>query len=353
MASPILFMLPAEVAHRFSLWSLKSGLVAGYSNSQHKSLATEFCGLSLQNPIGLAAGYDKDCDVPSELLNLGFGFVEAGTVTPRPQPGNLKPRLFRLTKDEAIINRLGFNSSGHIEFSRSLEYWRAGNPKDILGVNIGKNKDSKDAVADYVAGVRRFAAAASYLVVNISSPNTPGLRDLQSRSELRELTVATIEARNEVATQSEGGRRCPLLIKIAPDLDEEVLADIADIASGSSVDGIIATNTTVERPDGLRSALTAEAGGLSGRPLSAPSTRILGKLYRLTEGKIPLIGVGGVFSGRDAYKKILAGASLVQIYTSLIYRGPRIASIICSELATCLASDGFDSVYDAVGANHR
>lgn len=352
-AAPILFMLPAEAAHRFSIWALKHGLVPGSRQFQTNILATEFCGLSFPNPIGLAAGYDKDCEIPGALLDLGFGFVEAGTVTPRPQPGNPKPRLFRLVEDGAIINRLGFNSSGHDEFARALDHWRAGNRSGPLGVNVGKNKDSKDAQADYVAGVRHFAGVADYLVVNVSSPNTPGLRDLQSKARLEELTNAVIDARDDIAANSDGGRRCPLLIKIAPDLDKGALEDIAGVALRCGIDGIIATNTTVERPAELRGAAAQEAGGLSGRPLFEPSTRLLGDLYRLTGGNVPLIGVGGVFTGRDAYEKILAGASLVQIYTSLIYRGPGAVVRICGELAACLIADGYAAVSDAVGARHR
>jgi dihydroorotate dehydrogenase len=352
-AAPILFLLPAEAAHRLSIWALKLGLVPGARQKQVGILATEFCGLPLPNPIGLAAGYDKDCEIPGALLGLGFGFVEAGTVTPRPQPGNPKPRLFRLVEDGAVINRFGFNSRGHDEFSNNLDDWRASNGTGLVGVNVGKNKDSEDAAADYVAGVRRFAGVADYLVVNISSPNTPGLRDLQSKARLEKLTVAVIKARDDAAAKSDDGRRCPLLIKIAPDLDESALEDIAEIALQNSIDGIIATNTTVARPPGLRDAAASETGGLSGRPLFEPSTRLLGDLYRLTGGNVPLIGVGGVFTGRQAYEKILAGASLVQIYTSLIYRGPGAAPRICAELAECLIADGYAAVSDAVGASHR
>ena len=352
-AAPILFLLPAEAAHRLSIWALKLGLVPGARQKQVGILATEFCGLPLPNPIGLAAGYDKDCEIPGALLGLGFGFVEAGTVTPRPQPGNPKPRLFRLVEDGAVINRFGFNSRGHDEFSNNLDDWRASNGTGLVGVNVGKNKDSEDAAADYVAGVRRFAGVADYLVVNISSPNTPGLRDLQSKARLEKLTVAVIKARDAAAAKSDDGRRCPLLIKIAPDLDESALEDIAEIALQNSIDGIIATNTTVARPPGLRDAAASETGGLSGRPLFEPSTRLLGDLYRLTGGNVPLIGVGGVFTGRQAYEKILAGASLVQIYTSLIYRGPGAAPRICAELAECLIADGYAAVSDAVGASHR
>ena len=352
-AAPILFLLPAEAAHRLSIWALKLGLVPGARQKQVGILATEFCGLPLPNPIGLAAGYDKDCEIPGALLGLGFGFVEAGTVTPRPQPGTPKPRLFRLVEDGAVINRFGFNSRGHDEFSNNLDDWRASNGTGLVGVNVGKNKDSEDAAADYVAGVRRFAGVADYLVVNISSPNTPGLRDLQSKARLEKLTVAVIKARDDAAAKSDDGRRCPLLIKIAPDLDESALEDIAEIALQNSIDGIIATNTTVARPPGLRDAAASETGGLSGRPLFEPSTRLLGDLYRLTGGNVPLIGVGGVFTGRQAYEKILAGASLVQIYTSLIYRGPGAAPRICAELAECLIADGYAAVSDAVGASHR
>jgi dihydroorotate dehydrogenase len=353
IAAPFLFNIRAEAAHRFSIWALKLGLAPRYRRKRHENLATELWGVRFPNPIGLAAGFDKDCEVIAALLALGFGFVEAGTVTPRPQAGNPKPRLFRLTEDRAVINRLGFNSGGHDEFYRHLNSWRSGSGSGPIGINVGKNKDSDDAVADYVAGVRRFAALADYLVVNVSSPNTPGLRDLQSKIRLQELAAAAIDARNEAAENAGDTGRCPLLIKIAPDLGESELEDIAQVALESGIDGIIATNTTIARPPELQSPAAAEAGGLSGRPLFEPSTRVLGDLYRLTGGNVPLIGAGGVFSGRDAYEKIIAGASLVQIYTSLVYRGPGVAARICDELAACLAAEGFATVSSAVGARHR
>jgi dihydroorotate dehydrogenase len=294
----------------------------------------------------MAAGFDKNADIVDGLLGLGFGFVEAGTITPRPQAGNPKPRLFRLVEDEGVINRLGFNGAG-LERARTRLAARSGRG-GIVGANVGKNRDSTDEVADYVKGIEVLAPLAQYLVVNVSSPNTPGLRELQRKDRLTELLSAVVSARNAAAE-----RRPPLLVKVAPDLDETQIADIAEAALSTGIDGLIATNTTIERPDGLRAMAKSETGGLSGKPLFGLATRILSEFYVATGGKLPLIGVGGILSGADAYAKIKAGASLVQLYSGMVYRGPGVIGEIKRDLVLRLKADGFRSICDAVGAEHR
>ncbi len=341
---PLLHSLPPESAHRLTLAALAGGL-GGRAAPDPPILATRLWGRDFPNPIGIAAGFDKDARVPDALLRHGFGFAETGTVTPRPQPGNPKPRLLRLEQDGALINRLGFNSGGLDGLVARLVV-RRGRP-GIVGVNLGKNRDGTDAVADYAEGVRRTAPLADYLVVNVSSPNTPGLRDLQARAVLEELLRAVLRARDDT------GARPPLLVKIAPDLLPEERADIAAVSLATGIDGIIVANTTLARPPGLRSPPAGEAGGLSGRPLFAPSTVLLADIYRLTEGRLPLIGVGGISSAADAYAKIRAGASLLQLYTALVFAGPKLLGQIKSGLAELLHRDGFASVAEAVGADHR
>jgi len=301
--------------------------------------------MDFPNPVGMAAGFDKNAAIPDALFNLGFGFVEVGTVTPRPQAGNPKPRLFRLVEDQAVINRLGFNGQGAAAVVARLQHRQQ---RGVLGVNIGKNRDTTDEIDDYVKGVSLFAPLADYLTVNISSPNTPGLRDLQRRERLSELLTAIVEARNAVE-----GRRTPVLVKIAPDLNETEIRDIAEVSHSTGIDGLIATNTTLARPDTLKSAYKAEAGGLSGHPLFGLSTKILSELYKATEGKIPLIGVGGIASGLDAYQKIKAGASLVQLYSSLVFEGPGLVRRIQRDLLLRLQADGFTNINQAVGSAHR
>jgi len=276
-------------------------------------------------------------------LRLGFGFVEVGTVTPRPQAGNPRPRVFRLKADGALINRMGFNSGG---LDAVVGRLAARPQRGIVGVNLGKNRDSSDAAADYLEGLRRAAGLADYLVVNVSSPNTPGLRDLQARAVLDTLLRRLLTARDET------GSRVPLLVKIAPDLTPEERNDIAAVALATQIDGIIVANTTVARPPGLRSAAATEAGGLSGRPLFETSTALLAEMFRLTEGRVPLIGVGGVASAEDAYAKIRAGASLVQLYTALVFAGPGLIGRIKAGLIALLRRDGFASIAAAVGADH-
>jgi dihydroorotate dehydrogenase len=337
---PLLFQLDAELAHSLAIGMLKSGFVKGRGRIE---LPTKVFGLTFPNPVGFAAGFDKNAEIANALLGLGFGFVEVGTITPRPQPGNPKPRLFRLPEDDAVINRLGFNGKGADVAAAHLS---AHARRGIVGINIGKNRDSTDEVADYVSGVRRFAGLADYLTANISSPNTPGLRDLQRKDRLVELLAAVLAARNDIG-------KTPLLVKVAPDLDETQIRDIADAVVESGVDGLIVGNTTVDRPPSLRSSRRTETGGLSGRPLMEPSTRVLAELYKATAGRVPIVGTGGIFTGFDAYRKIRAGASLVQLYSSMIYRGPGIGAAVPRELAACLQADGFKTVTEAVGVDSR
>jgi len=342
-ALPLLRLLPPETAHDLTLRALALGLVAAPDVAPDPLLRTSLWGRDFPNPIGLAAGFDKTAAVPDAMLGLGFGFVEIGSVTPLAQAGNPRPRVFRLAEDGAVINRLGFNNEGLDRVALRLG---ARSRRGIVGANIGKNRDSPDAVADYEAGIRAFAPLADYLVVNISSPNTPGLRDLQRRHEV----TALLERLLAVRRAASPGRPPPLLVKIAPDLTEEERADLADVALTSGIDGLIIANTTVARPSGLRGIHTHEPGGLSGKPLFAPSTAVLAEMHRRTAGRVPLIGVGGIANGADAYAKIRAGASLVQLYTALIYQGPGLIERIKSEFAALLRRDRFDSVAAAVGS---
>lgn len=343
---PLLRALPAEAAHRLTVAGLSCGLggiVAGAAAPDPPNLAQRLWGRDFPNPLGVAAGFDKDARVPDALRRLGCGFAETGTVTPRPQPGNPKPRIFRLAEDGAVINRMGFNSAG---LAATLVRLRGRRRSGVVGVNLGKNRDSGDAAADFVEGVRGVGSLADYLVINVSSPNTPGLRDLQRRDILADLLRRLVAARDEAAPAT------PLLVKIAPDLSSAERADIAALAGPSGIDGIIVANTTVARPPGLRSAARNEAGGLSGRPLFAPSTALLADIYRLTGGAIPLIGVGGIASAADAYAKIRAGASLVQLYTALVFEGPALIGRIKRGLAELLDRDGFASITAAIGSDH-
>jgi dihydroorotate dehydrogenase len=341
---PLLRLLPAERAHHVTLALLKAGLVPSARVVADPILATRQWGLDFPNPLGLAAGFDKNGEVPDAMLRLGFGFAEIGSVTPLPQPGNPKPRLFRLAEDKAVINRMGFNNRG-LDFAAAR--LAARRPGGIVGANLGKNKDSADAIADYAAGIARLGPLADYLVINISSPNTPGLRALQGRAPLRALVDGVADALAGLLEKK------PLLLKIAPDLTVEDRADIAAIALDSPLAGLIVSNTTVERPKSLKSPLAGETGGLSGQPLFAPSTAVLAEMYRLTGGKLPLIGVGGIGSAEQAYAKIRAGASLLQLYSALVFSGPGLVGEINRGLAALLRRDGFASIGQAVGADHR
>ncbi|HTT98033.1 MAG TPA: quinone-dependent dihydroorotate dehydrogenase [Rhizomicrobium sp.] len=345
LAARALRLLPAEPAHRATirLASVFGPLIPA-APADDPRLAVEAFGLSFPNPIGLAAGFDKDAEVPDAMLRFGFGFVECGTITPRPQSGNPKPRLFRLREDRAVINRMGFNNGGTDIAARRLAKRKR---NGIVGINIGANKDSEDRIADYARGFERLAQFASYVTVNVSSPNTPGLRGLQNRDELQRLLTTLSDAR------AKSGLRVPLLLKIAPDLDAQAMDDIAQVLLESGIEGLIVSNTTIARPPSLKSANAKETGGLSGAPLFEPSTKVLEGMHRRVGARVALVGVGGVASGVDAYAKIRAGARLVQLYTALAYEGPGLVARIKRELVECLARDGFAHVGDAVGVDAR
>lgn len=349
LVGPLLRRLDPETAHGLTIRALTSGLVPAADTADDPILACRQWGIDFANPIGLAAGFDKNAEVADPMLRLGFGFVEAGSVTPRPQPGNPKPRIFRLPEQGGLINRLGFNNEGLDAFAARLAARRAdpGRARGVVGANIGRNKDSTDAAADYAAGVTRLAPLADYLVVNVSSPNTPGLRALQGRESLAGLLDRVLDARAAAGLD----RPPPLLVKIAPDLTEEDKQDIAAVCLERAVDGLIVSNTTITRPSDLPDQLSGESGGLSGRPLFALATAVLADMFRLTGGRLPIVGAGGVTSGADAYAKIRAGASLVQLYTALIYKGPGLVNEIKRDLAAHLRADGFARVADAVGVD--
>lgn len=348
LALPALRRLDPETAHRLTLRALKAGLGPRDAGGDDPVLRTRIWGLDFPNPIGLAAGFDKDAEVPGAMLAAGFGFVEVGSITPRAQAGNPRPRVFRLGRDRAVINRLGFNNRGVAAAERRLAAFRAGGRAGIVGVNLGRNKDSAEAGPDYAVGAERLAPHADYLVINVSSPNTPGLRALQDPAAL----IGLVRLVRESAARGRGGASPPVLVKIAPDLADADKPAIAEALREAPADGLIVSNTTVARPADLgESGFKGEAGGLSGRPLFAPSTALLGEMYRLTEGAVPLVGVGGVSSGADAYAKIRAGASLVQLYTALIYEGPGLIARIKRDLAAALKADGFAHVGEAVGAD--
>lgn len=320
IARPFLHGRDAEDAHRLTIRALRCMPRLPVPKPDPR-LAQRLFGLDFPNPLGLAAGFDKNAEVPDAMLQLGFGFAEVGTLTPLPQVGNAKPRLFRLAEDRAVINRMGFNNEGHWEALKRLQRRRR---NGIVGVNIGANKDSVDRVSDYIAGIAAFSDVADYITINISSPNTPGLRGLQSARELEGLLKRLNEARNTQA------KRPAMLLKIAPDLDDAEMSDIAACCGNGAVDGVIISNTTLARPR-LSSVHRAETGGLSGRPLFALSTRQLAKFHLISKGTVPLIGVGGIEDGATALAKIEAGASLLQVYSALVYRGPQLINdILCT-----------------------
>ncbi|KAM9366287.1 dihydroorotate dehydrogenase (quinone), mitochondrial [Symphorus nematophorus] len=344
----------AETAHVLAVKMIGLGLVPLNRYQDPASLEVNVLGLKFKNPIGIAAGFDKHGEAVDGLYKVGFGFVEVGTITPKPQEGNPKPRVFRLTTDQAIINRYGFNSCGLAEVQQRLkargdtqqQQSKAGLP---LGINLGKNKLSQDARADYLEGVRVLGPLADYLVVNVSSPNTPGLRDLQGKAELHQLLQTVLKERDAL----QGEYKPPVLVKIAPDLTAQDKQDIADVVTELGVDGLMVSNTTVSRPETLQDPLKSEVGGLSGQPLKDLSTNTVREMYTLTKGKVPIVGIGGVASGQDALDKIRAGASLVQLYTALTYQGPPVVTKIKRELEQLLKEQGFRSVSEAVGADHR
>ena len=341
----VLAQLPPEAAHSIALKVLQFGLFSHKAKRDPSALSQQCFGLDFLNPVGLAAGFDKNASVVPALLKHGFGAVEVGTITPKPQKGNKRPRVFRLREDSAVINRLGFNNEGLENAAQRLAkiYPHTG----IVGANIGPNRDSDDPIEDYRICFMRLAPLVDYLVVNISSPNTPGLRAWQGKNNLSRL-VSTLQDKRASLISSKGGS-IPLLIKLAPDIDEQSRADIASVAVKCKVDGLLISNTTVKRPASLTSIKKQEPGGLSGRPLFKTSTNILADMYRRVNGEIPLVGIGGVSSGEDAYIKIRAGAALVQLYTALIYKGPQLVDNIKTSLAEHLANDGFKNITAAIG----
>jgi len=343
LARPVLWRLPPETAHRLTIAALKYAPHAR-PRAADPRLAVSAFGLKFPNPLGMAAGFDKDAEIAPALLALGFGFVEVGTLTPRPQPGNPRPRLFRLPADRALVNRFGFNNDGYEAARARLAAQRI---RGLVGVNIGPNKDAADRLADYALGVKTFAPYASYFVINISSPNTPGLRDLQQREALDELVARVIGARDEAEP------RRPVLVKIAPDLDLRGLDNVVAVCAARGADGMIVANTTIARAPSLRDANALEAGGLSGQPLFEPSTRMLARTFLRCDGAFPLIGCGGVDDAQSALAKIEAGASLVQIYTGMIYRGPQVIDEILDGLARALDARGAAGISDLVGQRAR
>ncbi|MCE3232770.1 MAG: pyrD [Rickettsiaceae bacterium] len=342
---PFIYKFSPETAHNLAIFALKNKLLPKAKSKSYPSLAAKVFGLEFDNPVGLAAGFDKNGFAIDGLLTQGFGFVEVGTVTPKPQSGNPKPRLFRLTEDEAVINRFGFNNKGAKCFAQNLQNRKT---QGIVGANIGKNKDSADAVSDYIYMMERVYACSDYITINISSPNTPGLRDLQNKDELDNFLAVLLAKKEELVKFHQ--KNIPMLLKLAPDTNSTQRAEIAEIVTKRGVDGLIISNTTVART-GIKSQYANEAGGLSGRPLFNFSTQMVKEMYQLTGGKLPIIGVGGIFSAQDAYAKIRAGASLVQVYSALVYKGFGLVEEIKVGLAELLAKDGFSHVYEAVGAD--
>lgn len=340
----LLRRLPAERAHEATLKLLRAGLGPKGPAIDRPELRTQLGGLDLPNPVGLAAGFDKNADVPDAMLGAGFGFVECGTVTPRPQIGNARPRLFRLPEHEAVINRMGFNNAGLDAFSRRLQA-RRGKP-GLVGANLGANKDSADRIADYVEGLTRLWGLSDYFTINISSPNTPGLRKLQGADEMDELLERLAVTRRQLAAD---GSDYPVFLKVAPDLDAAAVPRVVEQVRTYALDAIIIGNTTIDRPDAIGGRWADEAGGLSGQPLFEKSTRLLSQFHDATDGRIDLIGVGGIGNGAQAYAKIRAGASAVQLYSSLVFRGPQLVGEICDDLSARLKADGFASITEAVG----
>ena len=343
LALAAMHRIDPEAAHGLSVKALTMGLAPAPGPVTSARLKTTLAGIELPNPVGLAAGYDKNAEALAPLAKSGFGFIEVGAATPRPQPGNPKPRLFRLTEDKAAINRFGFNNEGMEAIGMRLSQ----RPRDaVIGLNLGANKDSADRAADFAKVLAHCGAHLDFATVNVSSPNTEKLRDLQGKAALSALLAGVIQTRDSLT------RRVPVFLKIAPDLDRAGIEDIAAVAVESGIDAVIATNTTLSR-DGLRSAHKGEAGGLSGAPLFEKSTRVLAQLSELLEGQVPLVGVGGISTAEQAYAKICAGASAVQFYTAMVYGGLSLAGDIARGLDELLARDGFENVAQAVGTKRK
>jgi dihydroorotate dehydrogenase len=347
-AKPLLHRMDPESAHQMTLTALKTGIMPCPSRIDDARLKTVLWGRMFPNPVGLAAGFDKNAEVVGQMLHMGFGFVEAGTVTPRPQEGNSRPRIFRDAENEAVINRMGFPNGGLDAFRRNVEKFFVTKPRPpgIVGINIGMNKGVDDPAKDYCTLVRMLGPYADYLTVNISSPNTPGLRNLQARENLVPLLTRIMEERAKACGKDAPP---PLLVKLAPDLDDGQLKDIAASLTECKVDGVILGNTTLDRPDYLPAAFYEQQGGLSGRPLTEKSTDIIKRFYKLTDGKMLIIGAGGISSAEDAYAKIRAGASLVQLYTALVFQGPELVGDILQGLCSLLEKDKLDHISKATG----
>ncbi len=343
----LLKLFPPEAAHQITINILKSKLTLSRKKTEKfDTLKQTILGIDFQNPIGLAAGFDKNAEVIKPMLSYGFGFIEVGTITPHLQRGNNKPRVFRLLEDEAIINHLGFNNYGSEKILKNLKSFYEGEySSGVVGINVGKNKSTQNDIDDYLYCIEKLGNYGNYITINISSPNTPGLRDLQLRGRIETLVKKIQNKQNEIKQLSNK----PIFIKISPDLGDEQLRDIALMSLANNVNGLIISNTTLKRPNTLRSSYKNELGGLSGKPLFLDSTLILKKIYTLTNGQIPLIGVGGISNGNECYEKIKAGASLVQLYTALVYQGPKVISKIMRELNSLILTDGFKNITEAIG----
>ena len=340
---PLIFKFSPEVAHSLAIKALKLNNIPYSKPKDNHILETTFCEKKLSSPIGVAAGFDKNAEVYNPLFNLGFGFVEVGTITPKPQFGNPKPRVFRLEEDEALINRLGFNNSGSEEISKRI---KENNKKGFLGINIGPNKDSKDRIEDYLICFRKFYNLADYITINISSPNTENLRDFHNQDELNSLID---KLKNE---KKELNSNIPLAIKVSPDLNDDQINEVSKIIMEQEIGIIIVSNTTDKNRENLKNINKLEKGGLSGKPIEKISNEAISKFYKILKDKTKIIGVGGVSNGQDAFEKITSGATLVQLYTGMVYRGPRIASKISKELIDLLKNNGFKNVSEAIGTKN-
>ena len=346
MLTNLLRLLPPETAHDITIKLLKSNLIFKNKKKEFATLRQTILGIDFLNPLGLAAGFDKNAEVIIPMLSYGFGFVEVGTITPKPQKGNQKPRIFRLIEDEAIINHLGFNNKGSEKVIENLKsFYNSDDVGGVVGINLGKNKSTKNDIDDYLYCIENLGIYGNYITVNISSPNTPGLRNLQLRGRIETLVKKIQDKQNE----NKKIRNKPIFIKISPDLDDEQLRDIALMSLANNVNGLIVTNSSIKRSNSLISSYKNEVGGLSGKPIFLDSTIILKKIFALTNGQIPLIGVGGVSTGYECYEKIKAGASLVQLYTALIYKGPKIINKITKELDGLVLADGYKNISQAIG----
>ncbi len=340
---PLIFKFSPEVAHSLAIKALKLNNIPYSKPKDNHILETTFCEKKLSSPIGVAAGFDKNAEVYNPLFNLGFGFVEVGTITPKPQFGNPKPRVFRLEEDEALINRLGFNNSGSEQISQTI---KENNKKGFLGINIGPNKDSTNRIDDYLICFRKFYNLADYITINISSPNTENLRDFHKQDELNSLID---KLKNE---KKELNSNIPLAIKVSPDLNDDQINEVSKIILEQEIEIIIVSNTTDKNRENLKNINKLEKGGLSGKPIKKISNEVISKFYKILNDKTKIIGVGGISNGQDAFEKIISGATLVQLYTGMVYRGPRIASKISKELIDLLKNKGFKNVSEAIGTKN-